>query len=209
MNSPREGITFVLSAPSGTGKTTVCKALRQKIPALKFAVSHTTRAPRPGEKEGEAYYFISQDEFEKKISQGGFLEWAKVFDHYYGTSVEAAKKGNESQQNLLIELDVQGARTLRENNFLGVFIFLLPPSLEELATRLKKRGTDSDQKINQRLAIGKQEIKNVRLYDYVITNADIDQTAQTIQEIMNAEAHRTARFEPSSDDIRSLMNSVD
>jgi guanylate kinase len=209
MNSPREGITFVLSAPSGTGKTTVCKALRQKIPALKFSISHTTRSPRPEEKEGEAYYFISNDEFEKKIAQGGYLEWAKVFDHYYGTSVESANKGNEGQQNLLIELDVQGAQTLRKNNFPGVFIFLLPPSLEELAIRLKKRDTDSIDKINQRLATGKQEIKNVRLYDYVITNVDIDETVQTIQAIMNAEACRTARFDPSSDDIRSLLKSVE
>ncbi|SVE08507.1 uncharacterized protein METZ01_LOCUS461361, partial [marine metagenome] len=161
------GIIFILSAPSGAGKTTVCKLLKQKLPNLKFSISHTSREPRAGEVEGTDYHFITQKEFEKKIKDGEFLEWAKVFKNYYGTASESVDQHLIKGEDVLIELDVQGAQSLRNINYKAVFIFMMPPSLKELEARLNKRDTEPADKIQDRMKVSKKEIQQSMLYDYI------------------------------------------
>ncbi len=200
------GIIFILSAPSGTGKTTVCKLLKQKLPDLKFSISHTTREPRDGEAEGTAYHFISQKEFEEKIKRGEFLEWAKVFEKHYGTAFESVNRHLNNGKDVLIELDVQGAQSLRDINYKAIFIFMMPPSLEELKTRLNKRGTESTSKIQDRLETSKKEMQQSPLYDYILTNSDTEETTNNLISIITAEHSRKERYKPSSPDFKNLMN---
>ena len=173
-----KGIAYVLSAPSGTGKTTVLNRLRENVPELELSVSHTTRAPRAGEKDGIDYHFVSGETFQVMIQKGEFLEWAEICGNHYGTALQSINNRLESGKDLVLELDVQGAESLRGLKFEGVFVFVLPPSLKELEARLRNRGTDSEQSIRQRLDLGKEEIKHYSLYDYVVVNRDVDATVQ-------------------------------
>jgi len=200
------GIIFILSAPSGTGKTTICKLLIQKLPDLKFSISHTTREPRNGEVEGTDYHFTSEKEFEEKIERGEFLEWAKVFKNYYGTAFESVDRHHLNGDDVLIELDVQGAQSLRAIHYKAVFIFMMPPSLEVLETRLKNRGTESASIIQERLKISEKEIQLSPLYDYILTNVDAEQTTDHLLAIITAEHLRKERYKPSSPDLDNLIN---
>ncbi len=200
------GIVFILSAPSGAGKTTVCKLLKQKLSRLKFSISHTTREPRNGETEGTDYHFISAKEFKKKIENGDFLEWAKVFNNYYGTAFESVDRHHQNGEDVIIELDVQGAQSLRSINYKAVFIFMMPPSLQELESRLIKRGTEPDNKVRDRLQVSKKEIQQSALYDYIITNTDAEKTATNLLSIIAAEHFRKERYRPSSPDFNNLTN---
>ena len=199
------GIIFILSAPSGTGKTTVCQLLKQKLPNLKLSISHTTREPREGETEDKDYHFISQKSFEKKIQNKEFLEWAKVFNNYYGTTSKSISPHLNKGENVLIELDVQGAQSLRKINYKAVFIFIMPPSLKELEVRLNKRGTENANKIQSRLEVSKKEIQQSILYDYILTNIDVEKTADNLQSIITGEQFRKERYQPSSPDIKALI----
>ncbi len=202
----QQGLVLVLSAPSGTGKTTVIKKLMETLPGLKFSISHTTRSPREGEQNGRDYFFVSAQEFTKMKEQGAFLEWAEICGNFYGTAFDSIRKFQEQGQDTLLELDVQGAESLRNlKEFAGVFIFILPPSLKELADRLNKRGTESKEIINQRLETGKQEISKLHLYDYAVTNHNIAETAANIVAIVRAEKLRAGRYQPTSDDIAALL----
>ncbi len=200
-----EGFAIILSAPSGTGKTTTCKLLREKLPDLKISVSHTTRAIRNGEKDGVDYIFISQKEFEDKIKNNDFLEWARVHNFYYGTSLQFIDKTLKNGCNTLLELDVQGVETLREMQYSGIYILILPPSIEEMKARLTKRGTDSEESILQRIETGKKEIKKYKMYDYVITNHEVENTVNAILSILQAERVRVFRYSPPSSDIEELL----
>lgn len=200
------GIPFVLSAPSGAGKTTVCGHLRTLLPKLRFSISHTTRPPRPAENHGTDYFFVSREVFEKKIASGEMLEWARVFDHYYGTTRATVDAAIQDGADILIEIDVQGARTLRNMDFPAVFIFLLPPSLSELAARLRQRGTDAPEKIEQRLATGREEIRALPMYDYAVVNVDAAAAARDIAAILIAEHHRSQRFTAPAEDLRALLS---
>ena len=200
-----KGIIFILSAPSGTGKTTVCQLLKQKLPNLKLSISHTTREPREGETKDKDYHFISQKQFEKKIQNGEFLEWAKVFNNYYGTASESISRHLNKGEDVLIELDVQGAQSLRKINYKAVFIFIMPPSLKELEVRLNKRGTENANKIQYRLEVSKKEIQQSILYDYILTNIDVEETANNLQSIITGEQFRKERYQPSSPDIKALI----
>ncbi|MZH46054.1 MAG: guanylate kinase [Nitrospinae bacterium] len=200
-----QGLPIIFSAPSGTGKTTTCKILREKLPDLKVAVSHTTRDIRKGEKDGEDYNFVSTEEFENKIKNNDFLEWARVHDFYYGTSLQSADKLLKNGYDTLIELDVQGVETLRKMNYKGVFILILPPSLEEMEARLRKRGTDSEESIQRRLKTGKEEIKKYKMYDYVVTNNEIEGTVNTLLAIIKAEKTKVSKYCPGSPDIQALL----
>ncbi|MFQ5443229.1 MAG: guanylate kinase [Nitrospinales bacterium] len=202
----QDNLSIIISSPSGAGKTTVCNLLVQKIPKLKFSVSHTTRQPRPNEKDGVDYFFISQEEFQKRIEQGYFLEWAKVYDNFYGTANETVGALKKSGNDLLLDLDVQGAKTLKDSNYSGIFIFLLPPSLKELRNRLKNRGTEDDNIIEQRLEVGRKEIAQYPLYDYVVVNSDVEESVRNIIAIMQAERCRSHRYVPTSKDIENLLN---
>ncbi|MBI4385046.1 MAG: guanylate kinase [Nitrospinae bacterium] len=203
----REGIAFVLSAPSGTGKTTICKILKERRPDLKFSVSHTTRAPRKNETEGVDYFFIPEPEFKAKIERGEFLEWARVHGNYYGTAFDTVDEFKKKGQDLLLDLDVQGVQNLRKLNFPGVFVFILPPSLAELRQRLAKRGTEPEGEIAQRIEVGKNEISQYGLYDYVVTNTDIEEAVAAVLAIARAERSRACRFVSPSPDIQSLLDS--
>lgn len=202
-----DGIVFILSAPSGAGKTTVCKLLKEKLPHLKFAVSHTTRAPRKGEADGVDYHFVSREKFDQMIEDGAFLEWARVHEQRYGTSHETIRRHKDSGNDILLELDVQGAETLRKADYPAVYIFLLPPSLEELASRLRNRATENEEIINSRLEIGKQEIKKYAMYDYILTNVVVADTVEALVSILRAESYRVDRYRPTSKDIQALLNS--
>jgi guanylate kinase len=200
-----KGFALILSAPSGTGKTTTCRVLRGKLPNLKISVSHTTREVRKGEKEGLDYTFISQQEFEKKIKSKDFLEWAQVHNFYYGTSFQAAETSLENGQDTLLELDVQGVESLRAMDYEGIYILILPPSVEEMQARLTKRGTDSEDRIRQRVETGKKEIKEYKIYDYVITNYVVEDTVNAILSILQAEKVRAIHYQPTSPDIAALL----
>ena len=200
------GIIFILSAPSGTGKTTICKLLTQKLPGLKFSISHTTREPRNGEVEGTDYHFTSKNEFEKKIERGEFLEWAKVFKNYYGTAFASVDCHHLNGDDVLIELDVQGAQSLRDIHYKAVFIFIMPPSLEALEIRLKNRGTESASIIQERLKISEKEMQLSPLYDYILTNVDAAETTDHILSIITAEHFRKKHYKPSSPDLDNSIN---
>lgn len=200
------GIIFILSAPSGTGKTTICRILKLKYPSLKFSVSHTTRKPRNDEKEGVDYHYISQKDFEKKIDHGEFIEWAKVYQHLYGTAFESVDRHQKNGDDILIELDVQGAKALRDLGYKAIFIFLLPPSLQALETRLKKRATEPQAIIKERMEASKNEVKQLDLYDFILTNQDAEETAENILSIIKAENFRKERYQPSSTDLKDVID---
>lgn len=174
------GQLFVVSAPSGAGKTTVLKAVLSTLPAVGFSVSHTTRPPRPGEVEGRDYFFVSSDEFSRRRQRGDFLEWAEVHGNLYGTSRQAVTDRLAQGQDCVLDIDVQGARQLREHRDLNpVFVFIAPPSLTELERRLTGRQTESAATLALRLANARTELAALDLYDYVIVNDDLSQ-AQTL-----------------------------
>ncbi|MFQ5481451.1 MAG: guanylate kinase [Nitrospinaceae bacterium] len=198
-------LPIVVSAPSGTGKTTVCARLRGRHPNLKIKVSHTTRPPRPGEIDGVNYHFIQESDFQKSIQAGEFLEWAQVHGHYYGTCRRTVENHLQNGDDLLMELDVQGVETLRKIDFDAVYILILPPSFEELKQRLLQRGTEPPGQVEKRLKVAKTEIARYHLYDYVVTNHKIDSTVDTILAILHAEKNRTRRFHSPSEDIQSIL----
>ena len=201
------GLPIIISAPSGTGKTTTCKRLKQRLPNLKIATSHTTRKIRKGETQGVDYFFISKEEFESKKNNNDFLEWAKVHREYYGTSFEALDKHRQNGFDILLELDIQGVNSLRNMDFEGIYIMILPPSIEEMTKRLKKRGTETEEGIKERLKTGKEEIKDYKKQDYVITNFEVEETVESILAIVRAEKSRVARYIPTSEDIKALLGS--
>ena len=200
------GIVFILSAPSGTGKTTIRRMLKQKIPDLKFSVSHTTREARNEETEGVDYYFIPQKDFEKKIERGEFLEWAKIHKQCYGTAFDTVDRHRKNGDDILIELDVQGAQSLRNTNYKAVFIFMLPPSLKDLEVRLNQRDTETENTIRERMEVGKNEIKQLTLYDYILTNFDVEETVENLLAIIRAERCRIELYQPSSPDLSNLLD---
>ena len=202
----KAGLTIIISAPSGTGKTTTCKRLKERFPTLKIAISHTTRKIRDGEVEGVDYYYISKKEFEAKREKSQFLEWAQVHREYYGTSFETIEKHRQKGFDILLELDIQGVNSLRKMDFEGVYILLLPPSIEEMAKRLRKRGTETEESIERRIKTGKEEIKNYKKYDYIITNFEVEETVDSILAIVRAEKSSVIRYVPTSEDIKEIMD---
>jgi len=175
------------------------------MPDLKIAVSHTTRKIRDGETEACDYFFVSKKEFETKKDNKGFLEWAQVHTEYYGTSFESVDKPQQEGFDILLELDVQGVDSLRNMKFKGVYILILPPSIEEMTKRLRKRGTETEESIERRVNTGKEEIKKYKQYDYVITNFDVEETVESILAIVHAEKSRVSRYIPTSNDIKELL----
>ena len=163
------GNLFIISAPSGTGKTTILKQVMSELERLVFSVSHTTRPPRANEVDGKDYHFVNRDVFKKMRAQGEFLEWAEVHRNFYGTSVSSVNSHLADGVDVVLDIDVQGARQIREVKAGdAVFIFIMPPSWDELEKRLTRRGTDSRETINLRLSNARKEMHEVDLYDYVI-----------------------------------------
>jgi guanylate kinase len=184
----RTGIPFVVAAPSGTGKTTLCRRAMERDALLEFSVSHTTRAPRPGEADGVDYYFVSGDEFAALVERGEFVEHAVYGKNSYGTSDEALRVPIEERgHDVLVEIEVQGAQQLRQSRRDARFIFLLPPDMRVLAQRLRDRATDSPEAIAGRLEMAERELGAVVLFDYVIVNDDLEQAIDSFLEIIHAE----------------------
>jgi len=184
-NNSNSGIMFVISAPSGTGKSTIIASILRDLKFLKKPVSYTTRLPRPGEKDGSDYNFVGQEEFEKKLQQHDFIEWAKVYDNFYGTSLEYINKELEKNSALIKDIDTQGALQLKK--VLGskaVLIFIEPPSIEELENRIRKRGKDSEQVIKKRMECAIKEIKEAKNYDYRVINDKMDRAIKEIKDIV-------------------------
>jgi len=188
------GNLFIISAPSGTGKTTILKKTIAAIKKIVFSVSHTTRTPRAGEQEGVDYFFIDKDVFLTMEQQGLFLEWAEVHGNLYGTSRSTVQAAAEQGLDIILDIDVQGARQVNEKfKDKGVFIFIAPPSLEELARRLAGRSTEAEAIIATRLANAKEEMKSIDEYDFVIVNDTVEQAVEVLKSIIIAERSRTRR----------------
>ncbi len=179
---PLQPLLIVVSGPSGSGKGTLCKMLREAVPDLVYSVSLTTRTPRHGESNGVEYYFVSREEFLKLIDAGDFLEWAEVYGHYYGTQCSAVEASLNAGKDVLLELDVQGGQMVKEIFPQAVTVFIRPPSLEELSERITRRGTDDAVAINMRLSCAPEELRAAKIYDYVINN---DLKEQAFAELLN------------------------
>jgi guanylate kinase len=180
----KKGKVIVISAPSGTGKSTVCRLLLKKIKNLKYSVSVTTRQKRKFEKDGKDYFFVTKDEFKKMVKNNYFIEWQKVHNNYYGTPKEFIEKNLNKGYNVLLDIDVKGGKTLKKIYPDGIFIFLVPPSWEELKRRLKSRGTEDEKELELRLKNAKKELKFKKYYDFVIVNDKIEETLKKIVEII-------------------------
>jgi|SRR5450755_3691356 guanylate kinase len=188
-------IIFIISAPSGSGKSTLVRRLLAGMPGLMFSVSYTTRAPRGHEVQGENYHFISREEFEGRIARGEFLEHAEVFGNYYGTHCEVLARAREQGLDLVLDIDVQGARQLKDKIPEAVTVFILAPSREILEQRLRARSEDADRVIERRLRDAANEIRNYSAYDYVLINKDLPRSDETLSGIVRAERVRRERME--------------
>jgi len=193
----RSGILFVVSGPSGSGKSTVCSNLKQTAD-FRYSVSCTTRKPRPGEVDGVDYHFLSDEKFDEHIRNGDFLEWAQVHQHRYGTLKSVTRETIMAGIDLLLDIDVNGAQQIRQSTepwLKGalVDIFIMPPTLEELERRLRKRGTESEEEIRLRIQTATQEILHWKEYRYVILSETMEEDLQKIRAIIRAERYRTCR----------------
>lgn len=183
----RRGIPFVLSGPSGVGKTSVCKALVEREPGLVHSVSHTTRARRPGEREGVEYHFTSRAEFEALAARGVFVEYAEYGGNLYGTSAEQLDAALARGTDVLLEIEVQGAAQIRARRPDARLIFLLPPSWAELERRLRGRGTDGPEVVERRLALARRELEAADLFDWRVVNEDLERTIAEVRQILASE----------------------
>ncbi len=188
-----EGVLLIISGPSGVGKGTVCRHLLEIRQALKLSVSTTTRPPRPGEMEGEEYFFTTPSRFKEMIEQEAFLEWALVHEHYYGTRRDAVGEILASGQDLILEIDIQGAEQVRAKIPEAVSIFLAPPSRQALEERITGRATEDPDRIRQRLETARREMEAYPLYDYLVVNDKVEKAADLIDSIIDAEKCKVNR----------------
>jgi guanylate kinase len=186
---------FIISAPSGSGKSTLVSRILESDPGLRFSVSYTTRAPRGHEQPGESYIYISREEFEKRLANNEFLEHAEVFGNYYGTNREILRQAQNEGKDLILDIDVQGARQLKERIPEAVSVFILPPSRDILEQRLRSRSEDAEETIQRRLRDAAGEIRNYQQYDYVLVNHRVDDSTLTLLSIVRAERVRRIRME--------------
>ena len=189
----QKGLLILVSGASGTGKGTVCKKLLSEMPEMYYSISATTRQPRDGETDGVEYFFITVDDFKKKIAEGKFLEYAEVYGNFYGTPLYKIEENLNSGRNVLLEIDTQGALKVMEKIPEGVFIFLLPPSLEELYSRIKKRGTEDEETLKRRFNAAKSEIEVGKKYQYAVVNDTVDKAVEKIKSIITAESLKVER----------------
>jgi guanylate kinase len=193
---------FIFSAASGTGKTSLANALVESLPNVEFSVSHTTRAPRPGEKYGVHYFFVSHEEFEAMIGRGLFLEHAEVFGNYYGTSRPQVEERLKQGKSMILDIDWQGARSIKARMPQALGIFLLPPSRAALEERLTKRGQDSREVIQKRMNQALEEMSHYHEFDYVVVNDDFDAALADLKAILN---NQPERRRPLTLDIAGLF----
>jgi guanylate kinase len=191
----RRGMLIVVSAPSGAGKTTLCGEIRKLVANLGYSVSHTTRTPRPGEVEGRDFYFVTESDFRRMRERGEFAEWARVHGHLYGTGARALEEALDRGEDILLDIDTQGARQLRTRYPQGVFVFVVAPSMKDLELRLRERQSDAPQEIARRMARAVEEIATWREYDFLIVNHHLDEAVRQLQCLIEAERCRTARLQ--------------
>ena len=190
----RKGLLLVVSGPSGAGKGTICKALLNKNDQIKLSVSATTRKPRNGEVHGVNYFFLEKEEFTTMIENGEFLEYAQIYDNFYGTPKSAIIECLEKGQDVILEIEMQGAKQIKEVYPEGVFIFVLPPSLEELKSRIVGRGTETQEEIEKRFSCAFEEINQIVNYDYFIVNEDIEKSVNDVEAIIASEKNKVIRY---------------
>lgn len=188
-----EGLLYIVSAPSGSGKTTLLKRVIGYFTDIRFSISYTTRAPRPGERDGEDYHFISPQRFHQMVKKGVFAEWAEVLGNRYGTALDSIRESRSQGIDLILDIDSQGAKQIKKHFKGGVFTFILPPSLNALKQRLKARGVDGGEVIQLRVAKARDEMKEARWYDYIIVNNRIEEAAEQLKSIIIAERCRRRR----------------
>jgi len=203
MDACDRGTLFVISAPSGTGKTTLARRLLESVPGLKFSISYTTRPRRAGEENGREYEFVDDARFDAMVKAGGFLEWAHVFDHAYGTGLAATEAALASGTDLLLDIDVQGARQVRDSGRDAVSVFILPPDYAALKERLIRRGSEDAQALALRLHEARREALEYDRFDYVVVNADLEAASAELAAIVRAESARTAR---SRERVRKILS---
>ncbi|HTP06371.1 MAG TPA: guanylate kinase [Nitrospirota bacterium] len=191
----REGLLFVVSAPSGAGKTTLCRALTDSLQNLTHSISYTTRKPRPGEVDGRDYYFVTEERFRNMVQAGDFAEWAQVHSNLYGTSRRVLDEMRTDGTDVILDIDTQGAGQIKEKCQDAVFIFIMPPSLEILEERLRHRKSDNEDEIKKRMRRARDEIRDYTMYDYIIVNRDFERALAELRSIILAERCRTRLVE--------------
>lgn len=203
----RRGLMFILSSPSGAGKTTITRSLLENDPQLMVSVSVTTRTPRPGEVDGKDYYFVSVEKFNQMVENNELLEHAKVFGNYYGTPLMQVEKALANSQDIIFDIDWQGTQQLKQKlvNDL-VTVFILPPSKEELERRLRSRQQDDEKIIQERMKKASDEISHYSEYDYIIVNHDLSRSIKAAQSILEAERSKRRRITDLPSFVRSLMD---
>ncbi len=200
-----QGTLYIVSAPSGAGKTSLVRELAARDPALEISVSHTTRAPRPGEQDGVHYHFIGVDRFQELVGAGRFLEHARVFDNYYGTSRDTVEERLAAGADVILEIDWQGAQQVREALPESVSVFVLPPSREELRRRLTGRGQDSDEVIERRMAQAVDEMSHYAEYDYLVVNNDFHDALEDLRALVRG---RRLRFEAQCQRLKPVLTDL-
>jgi guanylate kinase len=197
MVSKGRGLLIVISGPSGAGKGTICKRFMEKNKDVLLSVSATTRAPRKGEVEGVNYYFMSKEEFKEKIEYNDFLEYAEVYDNYYGTPKSNVEEMLENGRDVILEIDIQGALKVKENTKEGVFVFILPPSMEELKQRIINRGSETQESLMKRFKSAYKEINFISKYNYAVVNDKVEIAVEKLEAIISAEKCRVDRIKDS------------
>ncbi|WP_066893899.1 guanylate kinase [Clostridium nigeriense] len=197
MHSNR-GVLIVISGPSGAGKGTICKALLEKHDNIYISVSATTRSPREGEIEGVNYYFLTKEAFEEKVKENGFIEYANVHGNFYGTPKVNVEKMLEEGKDVILEIDIQGALQVKENFKEGVFIFILPPSMEELKKRIINRGSETEESLMTRFKNAYKEINYVSKYNYAVVNDTLELAVAKVESIIAAEKCRVDRIKENT-----------
>jgi guanylate kinase len=187
----KQGLLFVVSAPSGAGKTSLCRAITDSMEDLTHSISYATRKPRPGELDGRDYNFVSEERFQQMVQAGDFAEWAEVHSNLYGTSRRVLDDMIAKSVDIILDIDTQGARQIKAKYATAVFIFIMPPSLEILEERLRNRKSDHEEEIRKRMRRAREEIRDFEMYDYIVVNRDFDRALTELRSIVIAERCRT------------------
>jgi len=195
---------YIISAPSGSGKSTLVNEIRQLVEGLYFSISYTTRPPRGSEQNGREYFFVARSEFEAMIRQGEFLEYAEVFGNYYGTARRFQREAEQTGQDLLLDIDVQGAWQIKQKLPQAVSIFILPPDRNTLERRLRTRRLDAEEVIQRRLVTATREIENYAKYDYILVNDRLEESVEALKSILLAERLRHSATQRTADDLETL-----
>ena len=203
-----QGLLIVISAPSGAGKTTICKGLLNEFPDLRFSVSCTTRSPRKGEKDGEDYHFISVKDFRDSIEKNEFVEWEEIYGNFYGTSKKAVEGLIQKGYDVILDIDIKGAGNVKAKYPESVFVFIMPPSVEILRERLKKRDSETDDIIKMRFDRAMEEIWENEWYDYVVFNDIVPDSVNAMKAVYIAEKNRRSRQQGRIDDFYRINGGI-